>query len=124
MDSSQLSELIARLAWEKKGQDVTILDLRELTDVSDFFVIVTVESDPQARAIADYIERRVREEGIRIWHKEGQKNMNWILMDYIEVVVHIFRPQSREFYALEKLWGDAPMTRLEEDVPDRIVSEK
>lgn len=124
MTSRQLAEKLARLAWDKKGQDILILDVRKLTDVTDFFILVSGESDLHVKAISDFIEDELKKEKIRPWHKEGYQNLNWVLLDYIEVVVHIFLPSTREFYALEKLWGDAKITRLEENVPDQLLSEK
>ena len=123
MTSAQLTEKIARLAWEKKGQDITILDVRNLTDVSDYFVVVSGESDIHVKAISDYLEEELKKEGARLWHREGYKALNWVLLDYVDVVTHIFKPQTREFFALEKLWGDARITRLEENVPDTILPE-
>lgn len=124
MTSTALAEKIARLALEKKGSDITVMDLRGLTDITDYFVIVSGDSQPHLKAIYGYIEDELKKQKIKPWHREGRQNLNWILLDYIEVVVHIFKPQVREFYALEKLWGDARITRMEENVPDRILSEK
>ncbi len=124
MTSRQLAEKLARLAWDKKGQDILILDVRKLTDVTDFFILVSGESDVHVKAISDFLEDELKKEKIRPWHKEGYQNLNWVLLDYIEVVVHIFLPSTREFYALEKLWGDAQITRLEENVPNQLLSEK
>ncbi|GAB4371790.1 MAG: hypothetical protein Kow0042_14750 [Calditrichia bacterium] len=124
MTSTQLAEKVAKLAWQKKAQDIAILDLRKLTDVSDFFVITSGESELHVKAISEHIEEELKKANIRVWHKEGFQNLNWVLLDYIEVVVHIFRPQHRSYYSLERLWGDAPTIRLEENVPDRILFEK
>lgn len=123
MTSAQIAEKIAQLGWQKKGQDIAILDLKNLTEVSDYFVIMSGESDTHVRALYDFIEEEMKKEGIRVWHKEGQQNLSWVLLDYVEVVVHIFKPQIREYFALEKLWGDARIIRLEEDVPDRSILE-
>ena len=123
MTSAQIAEKIAKLGWQKKGQDIAILDLKNLTDVSDYFVIINGESDTHVKALYDFIEDEMKKEGIRVWHKEGQQNLNWVLLDYVEVVVHIFKPRVREYFALEKLWGDARIIRLEENVPDRSVLE-
>jgi ribosome-associated protein len=123
LKTAQMVEKIARLIWEKKGQDIVILDLRHLTDISDYFVVANGDSDTHVKALADYVEEELKKDGIRVWHKEGHQNLSWVLLDYIEVVVHIFRPPTREYFALEKLWGDARIIRLEEDVPDRILLE-
>ena len=123
LNSTELAEKIANLAWEKKGKEITILDLRGLTDISDYFVIVSGESELHLKAITEFVELELKKQGVKPWHREGQQNLNWILLDYIEVVVHIFKPHIREYYSLEKLWGDARISRLEEDVPLRTLSE-
>ncbi len=122
MTSRELSDKISRLAWEKKGRDIVILDLRRLTDVTDFFVIVSGESDLHVKAIADSIETELEKAHIKMWHKEGYEHLNWVLLDYVDVVVHIFRPEVRLYYALEKLWADAKITRMEDNVTsDRVL---
>ena len=124
MQSVELAERVAKLAWDKKGHDISIIDLRNISDVSDFFVLVTGDSEIQIRAIYDYIEKQLLEDDVRPWHKEGYQKLSWVILDFVDVVVHIFKPNSRNFYNLERLWGDAPITRLEEDVPDRILLER
>lgn len=124
MTSTKLAKNLIRFISEKKGQDITILDVRGLTDVTDYFVLVSTESDVQAKAISDYLEEKSKHSAYRLWHKEGYKNLNWIILDYVDVVVHIFKPQVREYYSLERLWGDARIIRLEEDVSDRILLEE
>ncbi len=117
MDSKNLAEKITGLIFNKKGYDVKIMDLRNLTTMSDFFVICSADSDTQVKAIADEIDKSLRDEGIRNWHVEGYKALTWILMDYVDVVVHIFKKDYRDFYNLEKLWGDAAII----DVIDPIL---
>ncbi len=114
MDSKQLADNITDFIFNKKGFDVKILDLRELTAMADYFVICSADSDTQVKAIADEIDKTLRDEGIRTWHKEGYKGLNWVLLDYFDVVVHIFKKDVRTYYNLERLWGDAPA----EDVKD------
>ena len=109
MTSQELADKIAALIFNKKGYDVKILDLRNITTIADFFIIFSADSDIQVRSISDEIDKNLREEGIKNWHKEGLKALNWVLMDYVDVVVHIFKKESRDFYNLEKLWGDAPL---------------
>ncbi|MEY4110257.1 MAG: ribosome silencing factor [Bacteroidota bacterium] len=94
---------------EKKGVDITILDLRGLTHaVCDFFIICTGNSSTQVSAIADSVEDMVRKKtGESPWHVEGNANAEWILIDFVNVVVHVFQPQARSFYGIEKLWADA-----------------
>lgn len=116
-----MSELLARraaeLSLDKKGEDVKILDLRGLTSVTDFFVIITADSERKAKAISDHIVDELREEGERPMHVEGLDSLHWILIDYFDVVVHIFQPDERRFYDLESLWSDAVVTRVVEPPP-------
>ena len=108
MDSKLFAEKIADLIFNKKGYDVRIIDLRSLTTFSDFFVICSADSETQVKAIADEIDKSLRDEGIKCWHKEGYMALSWVLLDYVDVVVHVFKKDAREFYNIEKLWGDAP----------------
>lgn len=103
----------ATKAAEGLAKDILILDLRNLTDVVDFFVLASSESELHLNAIATGIEEGLREMGIRLHHREGEPGSRWILLDYLEVVVHLMHPSTRAFYALEELWGDAPFTRVE-----------
>ncbi|NTU67927.1 MAG: ribosome silencing factor [Chlorobiaceae bacterium] len=121
-----MSELLARraaeLSLEKKGEDVKILDLRGLTTVTDFFVIITADSERKAKAVSDHIIDELKEDGERPTHVEGLETMRWILVDYVDVVVHIFQPDERRFYDLESLWSDAPVTRVV-DLPPAEATE-
>ncbi len=110
MDSKQLAKKITELIFNKKGFDVKIIDLKKLTTIADYFVICSADSDTQVKAIADEVDKTLRDEGIRSWHKEGYKGLNWVLLDFVDVVVHVFKKDSRQFYNLEKLWGDAEIT--------------
>ena len=110
-----LAREAARLTLTKRAEDVVILDLRALDGVCDFFVIATGNSEVQVRAIADAVEEGLRESrGIKPWHSEGFEARRWILLDYVDVVVHVFHARAREYYLLDKLWGDA----AREDVAD------
>ena len=121
MKSEELSHKLARLAWEKKGDNILILDVSKLTDVTDYFVLVSAESELHVKAISDYLQEKLEREKQKVWHREGYQNLNWVLLDYIDVVVHIFRERTRQFYELEKLWGDARIIRVEEDAANRMV---
>ena len=112
MDSKPFAEKIADFIFNKNGYDVNILDLRKVATFSDFFVICSADSDTQVKAISDEIDKNLRDEGIKCWHKEGLTALSWVLMDYVDVVVHIFKKDSREFYNIEKLWGDAPTVEV------------
>ena len=100
-----------------KAQDISVLNLQALENsVCDFFVICSGGSDTQVKAICDRVEKEVRETlRDKPWHIEGRETADWILMDYVTIVAHIFKPVSRDFYDLEGLWGDAEITMLEEN---------
>jgi ribosome-associated protein len=124
LDSIELTGKITELIFSKKGFDVKILDLRELTPISDYFIICSADSDIQVRAIADEIDNRLHSEGIRLWHKEGYKSLNWVLLDYVDVVVHVFKKSVREFYNLERLWGDAPVIEAVDKIAAKAAEPK
>ncbi|ABL66648.1 ribosome silencing factor [Chlorobium phaeobacteroides] len=107
-----LARRIAELSLEKKCENVKILDLKRLTSVTDYFVIITADSDRKARAAADHIVAMLKEDDERPLHIEGLDTPHWILLDYVNVVVHIFMPDERRFYDLESLWSDAPVTMV------------
>lgn len=113
--SRRLAHLAGEFALEKKAFDVKILDLRKLSSVCDFFVICSANVEVHAKAIADWIMENLQRRGIDFWHNEGYQACRWILLDYVDVVIHIFLPKVREFYALEKLWGDAKIEELSEE---------
>ena len=124
MKSKELSQKLAQLAWEKKGDNILILDVRKLTDMTDYFVLVSAESELHVKALTDHLQDNLAKKKQKAWHREGYQNLNWVLLDYIDVVVHIFREPTRQFYELEKLWGDAGITRVEEDAANRMVFAK
>ena len=112
--STKIIDRIVELIFIKKGYNVKILDLRALTTITDYFIICTGDSDTQVKAIADEVDKQMREEGVRSWHTEGYRTLNWVLIDFVDIVVHVFKKESREFYSLEKLWGDAPVIIAED----------
>ena len=116
IDSVELSRVIVSGMQEKKALDIVVLDLRKLKNaIADFFVICSGSSDKQIDAIADSIDEQVyRVLQENPWHTEGKNNKEWMLLDYITVVAHVFRKDRREYYALEKLWGDAEITEVKE----------
>lgn len=114
LNSEQLSQFIAELTLEKKAEQVIIMDLREITSITDYFVVCSGDSDLQVRAICDHITEQLEQKDIKIWHVEGYPAANWILMDLVDVVIHIFKPEVREYYSLERLWGDAKITKVED----------
>lgn len=114
LEPEELADLIAGYALDKKAVDVTILDLRGVAGYTDFFVVASGGSDRQAKAIHDGVGEGLRKEhGLLPRRVEGVQEGKWILMDYLDVVVHVFTPQAREFYRLDRLWGEAPQETLE-----------
>jgi ribosome-associated protein len=108
MNAKQLARRVAAIVLEKLGEDVVILDLRKQSPLADYFVIASAGSTVHAQAIADEIAALLKSEGQRVHHSEGAESGLWILLDYFDVVVHIFSGDVRQFYGLERLWGDAP----------------
>ena len=106
--------LIAKASDAKKGEDILILDMRKVSDVFDYFVIVTATSSRQVKAIADGIIEDLKKKNLRPLHVEGHVQARWLLLDYSDVVAHIFVREEREFYNLERLWGDASTVNLKE----------
>jgi ribosome-associated protein len=94
-------------ALDKKAQDLVVLDLRNTPAFTDFFVVCTGTSQRQVKAIADSVEESLKAAGVRPAHTEGYDRADWVLMDFFTFIVHVFTPQTRAFYALERLWGDA-----------------
>jgi ribosome-associated protein len=109
-----LAKKIAHLALIKKAYSITILDLRKLTDMTDFFVVCSGDSDVQVKAISDAIIEGTEQLGVPVWHHEGESQRQWVLLDYVDVVVHVFHREARKYYALEKLWGDAKIETVED----------
>ena len=109
-----LARKAAQLALSRKGVDVKILTLKGLSSVCDYFVIASGDVDLHVKAIAEAVNDGLADLGIKPGHREGIGQGTWVLLDYIDVVVHIFHEPTRQFYALEKLWGDAPV----EDIVD------
>lgn len=108
LSGSEIAEIGARAALDRRANNTVVLDLRGLSSVADFFVICSGNSDTHVEAIADIIEEKLGEQNVKLWHREGERKASWILLDYIDVIVHIFTENAREFYSLERLWGDAP----------------
>lgn len=115
LDSKELAHRIAELSLEKKATDVVILNLKPLTSMTDYFVICTGSTNTQVKAIGDHIIEKLKNTQNRPAHVEGISNQEWILLDYIDVVAHVFQPHKRDFYGLERLWGDAEITEVKED---------
>ena len=115
LDAKTLSAIAVEALQEKKGVDILRMDLRDADgSVTDFFVLCTGTSDRHVQALADSVLEFMKENGERPHNKEGMDKGEWILLDYVNIVVHIFQKETREFYRLENLWGDAKMERVEE----------
>lgn len=114
-DSDTLAEVVVRGIQEKKGQDIVVLNLKELKNaVADYFIICSAGSDTQLDAVARSVEEEVEKAtGQNPWQTEGRTNGEWVLLDYVDVVVHVFLRDRRQFYALEELWGDADIRYIE-----------
>jgi len=112
--SEELAKAIAAAAGTKKAQDIVLMRMSEVTLTTDYFVVCSGNTSTQTRAIADAIEEELLKEGIEFNHKEGYREGEWVLLDYGDVVAHVFTRDSREYYALEQLWGDAELTPYED----------
>jgi len=109
--NSRILKLIVKAIQEKKGEKIVSLDLRKIPEaVSDYFIICEATSTTQIRAIADFVEETIKKQTGEIpYHHEGYETMHWILIDYINIVVHIMQPDARKFYKLEEMWSDAAL---------------
>ena len=107
LDPAQVARAIVDAAADKKAADIMLLDIRDVTTIADYFVICTGNNTRQIQAIADAIEEVLRKQGARILHREGTADTGWVLMDFGDVIVHIFGAKEREYYRLERLWSDA-----------------
>lgn len=116
LSSDKLSQLIVKGMQEKKAIDIRVLDLRKVNNsIADFFVVCSGNSDTHMEGIAESIEEEVfKISKQKPWRKEGQNNKSWVLLDYVDVVTHIFSNDSRIFYGIEDLWADAEITEVEE----------
>jgi|TARA_Y100000814_G_scaffold221720_1_gene165920 ribosome-associated protein len=104
---------IASLMIDKKALDVKIINLNKLTTLTDYFIICTSESEPQTRAIFNHIKDELNKNNMKPWKTEGYEHLQWVIMDYINFVIHIFNKETREYYNFERLWGDAEITEID-----------
>jgi len=110
-NSYQLARRAAEAALGKKAQDVIILDLKKLTAVTDYFVICSGDVDVHVEAIMDEINKALKKD-VKPWHIEGTQYLHWVLMDYVDFVVHVFQKETRNYYDIERLWADAPLEKI------------
>lgn len=106
-------ERAGELAADRKAADMLVMDLRGISNATDYFLVVSGTSDMHVRAIAEHVIEELKKEGVRPSHVEGLRTGRWVLIDYIDFVIHVFHPAARDFYQLERLWGDAPTLALE-----------
>lgn len=105
---SEILPLISEIADEKQALDISILDLRQLTYLAEYFYICSGDSTTQVRAIAEGLVEKLKKANIRLWHYEGMEDSRWVLLDFGSVIVHIFYRETRDFYNLESIWANAP----------------
>ena len=114
MTIEEMSQAICKAASDKKARDIVVMDMREISPSTDYFVICSANTATQVRAIADNIEDELGEAGVEFNHKEGYREGEWVLPDFGDVVAHVFMQEAREYYALEQLWGDAKLSVYED----------
>lgn len=110
--SNQLADIIGKLTLSKKAEKVISIDVRKVSGSTDYFIICSAETGIQVSAIANAVRKGTP---AKPWHIEGLANQSWVLLDYVDVVLHIFKTQTREFYSLEKLWADAPTVEITDE---------
>ena len=114
-DSQEMVETITEALLSRKGKDITVLDVSELTTLTDFFVVCHGTSDVQIKALADAVEEDMRERmGERAWKKEGLQGRSWVILDFVNIVVHVMSKEKRDFYGIERMWNDAKVTYLKD----------
>lgn len=113
--SQEIAEQATLSMLAKNAADVMIIDLRGLSSITDYFVIGTAGSEPQIKAVVEQVTGDLKERATTPWHTEGKQGWRWVLLDYVDVVIHVFRAEVRAFYGLERLWGDAPRIAVSTD---------
>ena len=113
-DPGQLASLAARAASSKQGEAIVVLDVRALITITDYFVIVSGTSDRQVKTIAEEVVKTLKEQGTRPVRREGEPAAGWMLLDFVDFVVHVFSQEQRDYYRLDNLWTDAPMLDWDE----------
>jgi ribosome-associated protein len=119
--SKTLAVTAARAAAEKKASDVIVLEVRDLIVITDYFVIASGATERQVRTIGDAVEKALAGKGVKPLRREGTEQGRWLLLDFVDIVVHVFTGEEREYYELERLWKDAPRLRWEQPARSRTV---
>ena len=115
-DSKTLVDLVIEGMQKRKATDITIMDVSDLTTLTDFFVICSGNSDTQIKAIADSVEEEILEHtNEKPWKKEGIQGRTWIILDFINIVIHVMSKEKRDFYSIERIWNDARITHIENE---------
>jgi ribosome-associated protein len=122
-DSRELALAAARAASSKQGERITVLDVRDLIVITDYFVIASAGTERQVRTVVEEVQRVLKDRGIRPVRREGESEGLWVLLDFVDIVVHVFREEERDFYDLERLWRDAPTVGWEEAEAASSVAE-
>ncbi|MDF2987628.1 MAG: iojap-like ribosome-associated protein [Eubacterium sp.] len=112
MESKKLVEKIVSLMEEKKAKEISTIDIENITEIADYFVICSGTSTTHIKSIADELEFKLGELGLHAFHKEGYDTARWILLDYADVIIHVFHQEDRGFYNLERLWSDGVLTNI------------
>ena len=119
LTSPQLADLIGELTLSKKAENVLSINVSKITSTADYFVICSAETGLQVAAIANAVRKGTPK---KPWHMEGMENQSWVLLDYVDVVVHIFKTEVREYYSIEKLWADAPTKEITDEPEENFIS--
>ena len=114
--------MAARAASDKKAHDIMVLDMRDVLVITDYFIICSGNTDRQVKSIQEAVEERLAAMGVKPVRREGVQHRRWVLLDYVDVVVHVFRQEEREYYEIERLWKDAPTVEWEEDSEGAVNS--
>ena len=115
LEAKEIALVSAQAAADKLATDVSIVDVSDRLAITDAFVLASAPNERQVQAIVDEVEERLRQHGVRPVRREGVAEARWVLLDYVDVVVHVFAPAERDFYDLERLWRDAPRLPWDED---------
>lgn len=114
-DSQEMVEIITEALLSRKGKDITLLDVSELTTLTDYFVVCHGTSDVQIKALADAVEEDMLQKiGEKPWKKEGLQGRSWVILDFVNIVVHIMSKEKRDFYGIERMWNDAKITHIQD----------
>ncbi|MBD3411277.1 MAG: ribosome silencing factor [Ignavibacteriales bacterium] len=113
-ETRRLADAVAEAMYDKNAKNVVMIETTDVSSIADFFVICSADSETQVKAIADHLDSDLKEQGARPLRKEGLRALKWVLVDYGDVVAHVFKRDAREFYNLEKLWADAPIHEIED----------